>query len=346
MENKEIYGKGNMENTDNEEYVYVSSGRSDVKLAEKTEATVSAEKTDVNENDLVNIDVVEDLMEVRKNRYADNKSYKKNNKNNKESFFTKHKLPLIITGTAVAAVAVVGVVLWQLCANGILPNPFAETVGSIENEYGEFTYLSGLSISGIDISGKTYEQAKALLEEHTADFVNPFQLTVKANDKDYKFTQKDFAYTYNIDEVLDKAKKYCQDVSDGIIKPTQPETDSNGKTADLFEVTAVIKDESVKAAAEKVAEQTDVDAKNASVSKFSPFAKERFEYADGSKGLKTNKEELVSSIKAFIGTGKENGIVSAKVETTEPEITKDMVKKNIVPLSYFTTTSVNTANAT
>lgn len=313
--------------TDNSRTEFVSV--KDEKQSPRTENPSKAE-----EIDLVGY---EPQYKKKKSRYS--------RESKKDGFFRRHKRPVIITASAAAAAAVVCIALWALMANGIISNPFVKPE-PIVNEKGEFTYMSGVTVSGFDISGKTYEQAKELLEKNQSSFAAPFTLTVEANGKSFNFTQEDFTYTYNIEDVLNNARKYCEDVSQGAIKPTEPSTDSSGKADDMFEVTAILNEDSAKAAADKVAKETNIEMKNASVSKFNPFAKDRFEYADGSSGLETDTEELTDSIEAFIVSGKTDGTISAAVNDVEPEITKEMVKKNIVPLSCYTTTSVNTANGT
>ncbi len=306
------------------------------------------EQTDINKinsNSIpIDIDIVEDIDENFQDKTKRKTRYYKPEKS--ENFFIKHKIPVIITSAAVVAVTAVGVLLWQLFANDIIHNPFEETVGPIVNEEGEFTFLSDIQISGIDISNKTYEDAKKLLENNQSKFIKDFTVSVKANEKSYEFTPEDFTYTYNIEEVLNQAKKYCEDVHKGVVDATQPATDSNGKIKDMYTVKATVVDKSIEAVALKVAKDNDVDAENAHVSKFTPYSENRFEYKDGKTGFKTDKKNLADSIKKFINSGEETGVISAKVDVIKPEITKEMVKKNIVPLSYYTTTSVNTENAT
>lgn len=351
MQDKNINGQNNFDSTQEELIDITSEGAGFIAPGDSDD-----EKTDINEvrsdlniNDVNSrrfsddIQIVEDFNRLsqdddnQRNRYAHSQ---------KENFFSKHKIPLIISGAAVLVVAVVGVVLWQLVSNGIIQNPFEETVGPIVNDEGEFAYLDGIQVSGIDISGKTYEEAKKLLEDSEDKYIKSFTLSVKANDNSYEFTSEDFTYTYNIEEILDKAKKYCEDAHAGEIDVTEPATDASGNYKDMYTVTATVVDDSIGTIAEKIAKDTDTQATNARVSKFTPFAKNKFEYEDGTNGYKTDQKELIEEIKEFINSSKETGVISAKVDVTEPEITKEMVKKNIVPLSYYTTTSSNTDDAT
>ena len=362
MQDKNLNGHSDFDNTQ-EEFVDISSEsagfiKPDYNDDEKSED----DKTDINQissnletdkyisdKPTKEIEFVQDVKSIENSSESseeNSKQKKRYSTSEKKNFFVKHKLLFIITSAAVVVIAAVGVVLWQLASNGIIPNPFEETVGPIVNEEGEFTFLSGVQISGIDISGKTYDEAKKLLEDNKSKFADDFTMTVEANEKSYEFASKDFTYTYNIEEILNQAKKYCEDAHKGEIDVTQPTTDDQGHYSDMYTVTATVVEDSIEAVSNKIAEDTDVEVKNARVSKFTPFAENKFEYEDGSVGYKTNKEDLVAAIKAFINAKQKTGVISAKIDVVEPKITKEMVKKNIVPLSYFTTTSVNTENAT
>lgn len=256
-------------------------------------------------------------------------------KSEQKGFFSKFKIPIIITSIVLAIAIVVG----TLFATGVFADLFYHPEGSVVNDNGDFTYLSDMSVSGIDISGKTYSEAKQLLESQSKKFITPFELTVTAADKTYNYTQDNFTYTFNIDEVLENAKNYCVGVSEGNIKPTKPENDENGNPIEYYSVTATVTADSVNKIVDAITEEVNVKPVNARVSKFTPYAKNRFEYDPGSTGKTINKDSLTSDITTFIATENATGTVTANVVEVEPEITLEMVKANIVPLAYYTTTA-------
>ena len=256
-------------------------------------------------------------------------------KSESKGFFSKFKIPIIIT----SIVLVIAITVISLFATGVFSDLFYHPEGSVVNEQGDFTYLSDMSVSGVDISGKTYAEAKQMLEAQSKSFITPFSLTVNVADKTYSYTQDNFTYQYNIDEVLEKAKKYCMDVSEGNIKPTKPQNDENGKPIEYYSVNATVTADSVNKIVDAIEAETNVKPVNARVSKFTPFSKTRFEYADGVTGKTVNKDSLASDITAFITTENATGTVDADVVEVQPDITLEMVKQNIVPLAYYTTTA-------
>ncbi len=259
----------------------------------------------------------------------------------KKGFFSKFKVPIIITSIVLAIAITAGV----LFATGVFSELFYHPEGSVVNDDGDFTYLSDMSVSGIDISGKTVSEAKQLIEAQSKKLIAPFNLTVTVADKTYSYTQDNFTYTFNTDEVLEKAKTYCINVSEGNIKPTKPEKDDNGNSIEYYSVTATVTADSVNKIVDAIEAETNVEPVNARVSKFTPYAKNRFEYADGVTGKTVNKDELSSDITTFIATENPTGAVTANVVEVQPDITLDMVKTNIVPLAYYTTTATADSNS-
>ena len=108
----------------------------------------------------------------------------------------KKKIIIIscVAAAVVVALGAAGVLLFQM-------NKQPETT-----EKGEFLFSENTVISGIDISGRTYEQAKKLLERNEDKFITPVTFDININGKDFQLKEADFSYTYNIDEVLAKVK--------------------------------------------------------------------------------------------------------------------------------------------
>ncbi|MBR6400371.1 MAG: VanW family protein [Firmicutes bacterium] len=72
------------------------------------------------------------------------------------------------------------------------------------------TYMQGISIDGIDVSGLTVEQAKSLVESTVDTQMTGYALTVKSSDasKEYKYSYEDLDIRFNIDRALKNALEY------------------------------------------------------------------------------------------------------------------------------------------
>ena len=103
---------------------------------------------------------------------------------------SKKKLVVIISSAAAAVIAL-GVA--GFCVfGGNLFNKVEEAMA------GEFKFPDGTTVSGISISGKTYDEAKKLLEKNEESFVKPLSISVDVSGIISNVTEKDFKYTYEI----------------------------------------------------------------------------------------------------------------------------------------------------
>lgn len=249
------------------------------------------------------------------------------NKNGKGG---KGKIAVIVC-VSVALVAALGVTGFCLLQN-------SNTVQTADTKPTEFKF-PGTKISGIDITGKTMKDAKATLDTKKSKFVDPVKLEISVNGETTELTQDDFTYTYDIDEVLNKAKNDAQNGTS-----TNATSDTEGKKE--YEVTATVTTESISNAVTKICEENDKEAVDAWVSKFHPYSDDRFEYADAVDGYKVDSNDLKNQIISFFSSGKNYLEIEAEGETTEANVSKDFLKKNIVKLATYKTISYNSADGT
>ena len=240
----------------------------------------------------------------------------------------------IIIASVVAATLVAAIVVF-LCFYMLKDK--GETKTAEENDVPKvFEYAEGTKVSGIDISGKTYNQSKQLLEQNKAKFITPVSFNVKFGKESETLTQDDFKYEYDIEQVLNRIK-------------TDEETageDDNTTAVPEYTVTATVTKKSIDERAEKFCEDHFRTATNARVSAFHPYADKRFEYKEAVSGIAIDANDLNSQISAAFEEGKTECELSPYTEEIPAEITADHLKKNIVKLSSYETYSSNTANGT
>ena len=244
------------------------------------------------------------------------------------------KVILIVT-LSVVAVAAIGVTVFALMNNKSAPKTTEPTVPK------EFTFSEKTLVSGVDITGSTMQEAKALLEKSKDKLAPAISFSVDVNEKSYELTQKDFSYTYNIDDVLKQAKS---DAELGV-KPTTTTTPS-GENAVTYTVKATVTEESVNGNVEKICKETDVNAKNAYVTDFHPYADNRFEFAEATTGYKVNSEDLKSRIMNGFTQGNSMSKIVADVQTIQPKADIAALKNGLVKLASYETYSYNTEYGT
>lgn len=271
-----------------------------------------------NMDDIIMVD--EEFVDISGGK-AQNGSSKKRYK----SSSSKGKKIAIISSVSAAVVVALCVTGFCLYQSGIFDNKEANS---------EFTFDEDTTVSGISIGGKTMLQAKELLESKKESFIKDVSLSVDTDGDITTLTQDDFEYTYDIEEVLATVKNDTLNPPEGTTEPV------------TYEITATPTEDSIQTNAKKIEETTNRDAKDAYVTKFKPYEKNRFEYTEAESGRKLNTSDLEQKLTdAFAQDSSEYRII-ADVETVEAEVNVDFLKENIVKLASYETVSTNTANGT
>ena len=255
-----------------------------------------------------------------KGKHSSDSGKNPNNKNNKKKI-------IVISSVAAAVVVALGVTGFCLFQSGVFGNPTVED--------SDFVFKEGTVVSGVSISGKTMEEAKKLLESREDSFIKPISISVDADGDVTTLTQSDFEYTFDIDTVLSNVKN-------DTLNPSGNNT-SESKT---YEITATVTVDSIEKNTKKIESATNRKAKNAYVSKFTPYSDKRFEYAEAEKGRKLNAEDLTDQLKTAVSKGTAESRIIANVETVDAKINVDDLKKNIKKLSSYETVSTNSENGT
>ena len=246
----------------------------------------------------------------------------------------KGKKALLISLVALIVVAAVGAVGFVMF-NGIKTEPPEPTAKITEPVPTDFTFAPNSVIDGLDISGKTMEQAKKLLEQNADRFITPVSFEIDVNGKTTSLDQSDFSYNYNIDEVLQKMRS-------GITKTTDP---TNGTETPLT-VTATVTEDSIKSNVDKICEERNSEPQNAKVSVFHPYAKKRFEFAEAEDGVTVNAEALVEQITDSFAKGNAMSKITAEVEKKKADMSASQLEDRLVKLASYETYSYNTEDGT
>lgn len=273
----------------------------------------------------------------------------------------KGKKGFVLVGTA-AVIVLLGCSFFAALA--LTPDsvpaaaPIPEVKGATQTNANEFLFAKGVSISGIDIGGKNIKEGKALVKLKESDFKEEFTLDVKYGDgKKLSFTQDDFSYTFNTDEVFEQAVQYSRDVSTAIKEGTLDQlvppdkfnvkVDAEKGTID-FDVSCIVSSASVDKVVNRSAAKIDKPAVEPHAEKYDPYAKSfdtMFKWVEGSNGTIINKEALTKEINELFKNGAKSGEVSVETTTEKPKHKMDEVKNNVQLIGKFSTVSTNGYNA-
>ncbi len=252
------------------------------------------------------------------------------NSNVFKKFFSNRRNVIVLA--SVAAVLFVLTAVGFGIFNASTRHGGAPSASLLPTEPVEFEFDKGTEVKGLDISGKNMAEAKEFLEQNRRHFIDPLDLTVDIMGETEHYTQDDFAFNVDIDGTLNQIKS---------------DAESGKLTNNIkYTVNSSVDPDSVSNKVEEICGKYNSDPVNAYVSKFTPYGKTRFEYAEEQDGYYVDSENLNEQLSAFFASGESMGKVDAVTHEAEAEVTVDFLKKNIVKLSDYETYSTNTDDAT
>lgn len=254
----------------------------------------------------------------------------------KKGILGKKKTMIIAAASILVAAVAVFSAIWLIRnAGGQQPSsPSSSTTSSESSQSSESTpeeskMASGVTIDGIDVSGKTEEEALTLLENSVDTLKGNREVKVTYQDQAVTITQEDMTFTFDFTDAIKEAMDYSEANSSATAKkdfPVEPEISYENVETKLDEFTAGI-------------EKDPVDA---TVVSFNSSTGE-FEYADGKNGVKVDHDKLYQDVVALLQKS-ENGTVEVPTEVVEFDKTKAEVASHMQKLGTFSTYSTNTAN--
>ncbi len=282
-------------------------------------------------------------------------------KEQKEKTKKKGKKGFVAAGVA-AALVLLGCSFYAAYALNPEVVPAAAPIPQVNDapeNVNEFVFAKGISIAGTDIGGKNQKEAKSLVKIKESDFKEQFELNVKYDGgKKLTFTQDDFTYTYNTDEVFEQAVQYSRDVSTAIQNGTLdtlavPEgynvtADAEKGTVD-FAVSCIVGDSSIDKVVKRSAGKIDKPAVEPHATKYNPDAKsfkQMFTWEEGSNGTIVDRDALKADIKELFKNGAKSGEVTVETTTEKPKHNMNEVQNSVQLIGKFSTVSTNTYNAT
>ena len=214
---------------------------------------------------------------------------------------------------------------------------------AVDEALADPTFYQGIVVEGIDLGGKTKEEAKVLLEEKELALRPNVDIKATYQDQVFALGQDDFTYTYNTEEILDQAYQ---------VGRTGEREERYQKIQDLKEnpenfslgAQLVVNEETVNTFAQDINSAVSVQGEDAQVVKFEPLASQKFTYTEGKEGLSVDTEAIVSKVKEILNQEEKIGSFEVSVNKVSPQTTVEDLKKRTVKISSYTTTSTNTAN--
>lgn len=189
----------------------------------------------------------------------------------------------------------------------------------------------GISVNSIDLSGKTVEEAKSIINSECSDKLLDKDLIVKAGDKEFNYKYSDIEAQYDIEKALDEAISQNKDL--GVFEQNKI---IKGKTESKnnIELDFTYNEEKLVELEEDIKSNVNVEAQNATLH----FNGGSFSITPDVVGYELNEEGINDKFKEAINDSIDSeSIVELEVNATEAYITQAALSKITGRMSFFET---------
>ena len=247
------------------------------------------------------------------------------------------KKGMIATLCVVAVLVVAGVggwFLWDQQQKAQQAAHEAEVSALLDTD----TFYQGVRVDGIDLGGRTMEQARELLNTSETGVPQTFTVTLTHEDQSFTLTQADVGYSVDTEQVLEEAYQYGRTGT----REERYETVKALQTTPVdFDLSASMQDDTLSAKLQELTAPLAREAQDASVVSFNAETEE-FTFSEGQTGIAVDLDSLTQKVKDAIAAG--GGTVEVPVTETPYNISADDLRQNLKKLGTYSTTSTNTAN--
>lgn len=192
----------------------------------------------------------------------------------------------------------------------------------------EAVFADGVTVNGVDLSGKTLEEALSLKESILADAPDK-KAAIKfvAEGENVEADAAKLSFTNDLEEVLEKAIS-GQKAADG---------------SNAFKVTYKASEDSVKTMVEDALSGLNVEPVDALASGFDTDTC-KFIIEEEKSGSEVDVEKATADIMAELNNGNYNISEEVEVKTVEPEVTAEFLRGYLCKVSSTTSTTTSDSN--
>lgn len=195
------------------------------------------------------------------------------------------------------------------------------------------TFLEGVQISKINVSGLTKNQAAQQLGVSINKVVNEMNLTVRYNDKVWQFKGGDFKVQNDVKKVVEDAYQYQKKLLRNDKSFQANSIITKGLNVDVaFEFLF----EDINQKLDAIIKEVEKEPINSQVI-FSPNNANKFEYTKSAPGLKVDKIKLLKDIEKQFRMNPANIDVTLSAVKTAPKVTENTLKNQTALMSIFST---------
>ena len=189
----------------------------------------------------------------------------------------------------------------------------------------------GVVVDSIDLSGKTKEEAKDLLNEECTEKLLNKELKIIVEDKTFQYKYSDISAGYDVDKCIEEAINYGKDLS---IFKQRKLIKNKDNTKQELKLNFTYDEEKFAELEENIKSQVDIEPENAILHfNYGDFyvTKEVVGYELNTDGINEKMKQAIS------GDLNKESIINLEMEEKQPEITEAQLSKITGQMSYYET---------
>lgn len=198
------------------------------------------------------------------------------------------------------------------------------------------TFCKGVYICGVNMEGKTKEQAISLLS-HLEQDPEPFSITLTLGDEEYTYTQDDFDIDTDYVQAVEDVYDYLHY---GSAKQYYGKKLVLSKESRNFGAVQTINQKSLTKKLTELADKLTIEAQEPTVIDYNG---KTFTFSDGKNGRSINTKKLISDVEEALKISN-NVTVEIESTVTKPEHKKSDYDGVMEKLGTFSTVSTNNEN--
>ncbi|MBO4782569.1 MAG: VanW family protein, partial [Lachnospiraceae bacterium] len=209
-------------------------------------------------------------------------------------------------------------------------------------------FYEGITIDGVDISGKSKDEVKALFAPNEADAeTEKVSVSFKLDDETtVELDGNDVQFNDNLDEIIDEAYSLGRSTDksgDDGLKERYSEIEELLKNPKDFKLEKSVDAASLSEAVHKALDKYNKEPVNAEVTGFDTETL-TFIVTESETGLKVNVDKVVDELTKAFETGDFSKEITVETEVIEPEVSKEFLDGYLCKVSSTTSTTTSSSN--
>lgn len=231
---------------------------------------------------------------------------------------------------------IVGILTVGIIAGGSVFAYGQYMINKMEEAVNIDTIYSGISVNGIDVSGKTKEEALQQLQQEADNHIGSQKITIQQEDRTWEIPFSELDVKYDIEASVEEAWETGRA---GELKDRYKIVTDVAQSKKDIPVSYTYDNQKVREKLEVISTEFNVDAKDSTLTRKNGA----FQITDEQKGYAMDIDQTLPKVEAMLeqNTG---GVVEPEITVTEPKVTKaDNEKVTDLIGTYSTTYSANAA---